>query len=388
MSAEATETTETTAPALPVRVFNLLLRPHLEWDRIAGEQATPRGLYFGYLLPLGLLAGVCGFVGVSVFGASAHGVSVRVPMFLAAIGAALNVVLTLLGVFVLGVIINRLAPLLRSTPDQIQAQKLAVYSATPLFIAGMFTIHPALAWLSLVWLYALVLLFMGLPRVMKTPEDREIGFFLGMVAISIVVFLAVGGLRNAAQQQIGNVANALTVQQEAPESSTTLARVSLPGGLSVDAAAFERGARAQDARGVWAADPERLQAQLPTLLPGGFALESREGAADAGLSQASGFYRNGDARMTITLAHMPSMAALAATAQASSAHANASYSRATTIDGRIFIEELGEGGASARYAVVGRGVTLSASGEGVTIDQARAAVETISIQRLENEFRS
>jgi hypothetical protein len=387
MSAEATETT---APALPVRVFNLLLRPHLEWDRIAGEQATPRGLYFGYLLPLALLAGVCGFVGVSVFGASAHGVSVRVPMFLGAIGAALNVVLTLLGVFVLGLIINRLAPLLRSTPDQIQAHKLAVYSATPLFIAGMFTIHPALAWLSLVWLYALVLLFMGLPRVMKTPEDREIGFFLGMVAISIVVFLAVGGLRNAAQQQIGNVANALIVQQEAPEASTmpTSARVSLPGGLSVDAAAFERVARAQDARGVLAADPERLQAQLPTLLPGGFALESREGEVGAGLSQASGLYRNGDARMTITLAHMPSMAALAATAQASSAHANASYSRATTIDGRIFIEELGEGGASARYAVVGRGVTLSASGEGVTIDQARAAVETISIQRLENEFRS
>ncbi len=382
MSAEAIETT---APATPVRVFNLLLRPATEWDRIAGEQAATRGLYFGYALPLALLAGVCGFIGVSVFGASAHGLSVRVPMFLGATGAALNVVLTLLGVFALGLIINRLAPLLRSTPDQIQAHKLAVYSATPLFIAGMFTIHPALAWLSLMWLYALVLVFMGLPRVMRTPEEREIGFFLAIVAIAIVVFLAAGGLRNAAQQQIGNFANALTVQSAAETPAATSARVSLPGGVSVEAAAFERVARAQDARGVLAADPERLQAQLPTLLPGGFALESRESDAAAGLSQARGLYRNGDARMTITLAHMPSMAALAATAQG--APTNASSARATTIDGRIFLEDVGDDGALAHYAVVGRGVLLSARGEGVTIDQARAAVETISIQRLENEFR-
>jgi hypothetical protein len=279
---------------------------------------------------------------------------------------------------------------LRSAPDQIQAHKLAVYSATPLFIAGIFTIHPALAWLSLVWLYALVLLFMGLPRVMKTPEEREIGFFLAMVALSMIVFLAVGGLRNAAQQQIGNLARALNTEQQTPEALAAPAagRVSLPGGVSVDAAAFERVARAQDARGVMAADPERLQAQLPSLLPGGFALESAESEAVAGLSQAQGRYRSGEARMIVTIAHLPSMATFAATAQDAPAQSAAAYARATSIDGRIFLEEAGEGDATALYAVVGRGVSLSARGEGITVDQARAAVETISVQRLENEFRS
>lgn len=382
MTAEATETV---APALPVRVFNLLLRPQSEWDRIAGEQATTRGLYIGYLLPLAILAAICGFIGVSVFGVSAPGV--RAPIFIGAIVAALNVVLTLLGVFATGLAINRLAPVLRSTPDQTQAHKLAVYSATPFFIAGLFAIHPAFAWLSLVWLYALVLLFLGLPRLMKTPEEREIGFFLAIAAAVMVVFLAVGGLRAAAQTALGNVASALN-STEAPETAARVTQhVGLPGGVSVEAGAFERVARAQDARGVLAVDPARLQLQLPSLLPGGFALETSSAEIGAGFSQASGIYRNGDASMVVTIVHMPSMATLATTIPAPAREGVAS-TRAITIDGRIFVEETGEDAASAKYAVIGRGVMLAADGAGgVTIDQVRAAIETISIQRLENEFR-
>jgi hypothetical protein len=42
-------------------------------------------------------------------------------------------------------------------------------------------------------------------------------------------------------------------------------------------------------------------------------------------------------------------------------------------------------GVNARYIVIGRGVAMIAEG-GVTRDQARAAIETIDLQRLEAEF--
>ena len=53
------------------------------------------------------------------------------------------------------------------------------------------------------------------------------------------------------------------------------------------------------------------------------------------------------------------------------------------VDGRFYAEEVRAG--TSRYVVIGRGVIMIAEG-GVTMDQARAAVETIGLQRLEALF--
>ena len=59
------------------------------------------------------------------------------------------------------------------------------------------------------------------------------------------------------------------------------------------------------------------------------------------------------------------------------------YRRAQTLDGRFFAERVGAD--RSRYVVIGRGVAMIAEGA-VTIDQARAAVETIGVARLEAMF--
>jgi hypothetical protein len=59
------------------------------------------------------------------------------------------------------------------------------------------------------------------------------------------------------------------------------------------------------------------------------------------------------------------------------------YARSQSIDGRLFAEDVT--GQHARYVVIGRGVVMIAGG-GVTVDRARAAVETIDLQRLEAMF--
>jgi hypothetical protein len=112
-----------------------------------------------------------------------------------------------------------------------------------------------------------------------------------------------------------------------------------------------------------------------------------------GTAQAEGVYQNGDARITVTIVHMGAMGAVAAMAAGANVQENRQdadgFSRTQTVDGRIYTEEVSNSARSARYGVIGRGVSVTADGaNGVTLDQARAAVETIGVQRLERQFAS
>lgn len=184
------------------RVKNILLTPQAEWDKIAAEPADLNKLYLGYVLPLAALAAVCGFIGMSVLGVSGFGITYRVPLLAGLVGAVLQVGMGLAGVYIMAMITNALAPNFGSTPDPMQAHKLSAYGSTAGFLAGVFAIIPALAALGIVGLYSLVLIFIGLPRLMKTPEDKRIGYFATIVVVDIVVMVVIsvvlGAVRSAA----------------------------------------------------------------------------------------------------------------------------------------------------------------------------------------------
>ena len=46
-------------------------------------------------------------------------------------------------------------------------------------------------------LYGLVLLYIGLPIVMKVPKDRAMGYTAVVIIVSIVVFLIIGAILTA-----------------------------------------------------------------------------------------------------------------------------------------------------------------------------------------------
>lgn len=62
------------------------------------------------------------------------------------------------------------------------------------------------------------------------------------------------------------------------------------------------------------------------------------------------------------------------------------YRRIQSVDGRIYAEQVDSAASSASYSVIGRGVALRAEGTNLTLDQARSAVDTIGVQRLERQF--
>lgn len=175
------------------RVKGILLTPQKEWPVIEAESATPASLYTGYIMPLAAIPAVAGLIGFSVIGVNVLGTSFRVPFGSSITGAVVRYVATLVGVFVLALIIDALAPSFGGTKSQIQALKLAAYSSTASWIAGIFLILPSLSILAaLGGLYSLYLLFVGLPVMMKSPPDKSLAYTVVAILCGIVVWFVIG----------------------------------------------------------------------------------------------------------------------------------------------------------------------------------------------------
>ena len=171
------------------RVKRILLTPGTEWQVIDAEPATTRGLYTGYIMPLAAIGPIAQFIGFSLIGMRIPfgGGVYRTPIGSGITGAIVGYVLTLVGVYVLALIIDGLAPSFDGTKSQIQALKVAAYSATAGWLAGIFAIVPTLAILSILGFYSLYLLYLGLPVLMKAPKQKALGYTVVVIVAAIVL---------------------------------------------------------------------------------------------------------------------------------------------------------------------------------------------------------
>ena len=164
------------------RVKRLCLSPDPEWAVIAAEPATLGGLITGYALPLAALSAIGSLLGSLLWlGSFGFGFAVR--------AAVIGLVMSLVGVVVLSVVVDALAPTFGAAKNSTSAAKVAAYAPTPAWIGGVFQIIPYLgSVIALIGaLYALYLLYLGLMRVMKSPADKAVGYTVVVVIICIVV---------------------------------------------------------------------------------------------------------------------------------------------------------------------------------------------------------
>jgi hypothetical protein len=180
--------------ALIERAKNICLKPKTEWEVIASEESSRSSLLKGYAVPLAAIPSIAGFIGGSIVGRSLPYLgSYRVPIVSGLVMAVSTFVLALVGIFILSLIINGLAPSFGGEKNGTQALKVAVYSYTPAWIAGVLQILPMLGLLGLVaGLYGLYLLYLGLPRLMKCPQDKAVGYTAVVVICAIVLSVVVG----------------------------------------------------------------------------------------------------------------------------------------------------------------------------------------------------
>ena len=181
------------------RIQNICLKPKQEWDVIAGETTSTADLLKNYALPLAAIGAVAGFIGGSFVGVSILFVGTyRTPIGMGLAGAITLLVLAIVAVYVLSLIINALAPKFGGERSASQALKLAVYSFTPAWLAGVLRIVPLLGVLIFfAALYSIYVLYLGVPRLMKSPQDQAVAYTAVVVVCAMVlgfIVFAMAGL--------------------------------------------------------------------------------------------------------------------------------------------------------------------------------------------------
>ncbi len=177
------------------RAKNVLFSPASEWETIKSETTTTNELFTKYAVILAAIPAIAGLIGYSVFGISFGFGRITIGFGTALTWAILTYVLSLVSVYILGWIIDVLAPSFGSTKDLIASLKVAVFSYTAAWVGGIFHILPYLSFLAaLASIYSLVLLYMGLKRVKAVPDDKMIGYFVVIIVVAIVLYFIIGAI--------------------------------------------------------------------------------------------------------------------------------------------------------------------------------------------------
>lgn len=173
------------------RVKALLFSPKTEWESIKAEATDEMTIIKEYLVYLAAIPAVSSFIGYVLIGIMVplYGYY-RAPFFSGLIWAVLSIVLFIGGVYVAAMVINALAKNFDATPDMNAAFKLVAYSATPALLAGIFSIIPMLAPLSILGLYSIYLLYLGIPILMNCSKEKALPY----TVISIIVMIVISAI--------------------------------------------------------------------------------------------------------------------------------------------------------------------------------------------------
>ncbi|MBW8759961.1 MAG: YIP1 family protein [Burkholderiales bacterium] len=175
------------------RAKSILLQPAQTWPVIDAEPATVQSIYKDWLIIMTAIPAVCGFIGMSLVGVGAFGFGYRVPIVGGVVAMVFGYVLSLVAAYVMALIVDALAPSFGGTKNLVGALKVVAYGATAVYVAGVLKLLPMLGILGiLAACYSVYLMYLGLPAVMKCPQDKAAGYTAVVVIIYIVVAMIVG----------------------------------------------------------------------------------------------------------------------------------------------------------------------------------------------------
>ena len=219
--------------ALVNRVKNILLTPGTEWPVVEAEPSDVKQIYTNYLLILAAIPAVAGFIGMSVFGISMMGFTLRTPILSGLVSMVFTYLVSLGIIFGMSLVVDYLAPTFLGTSDPLKALKLVAYSATAAMVSGILMLLPALTPLAVIGgLYSLYLFYIGVPVLMKCPQEKQLPYTGVMIALGVVagiVFMILGNIFGPSGARLG----------AAPSSGGEIS-INTPGGkVSIDTAKLD-----------------------------------------------------------------------------------------------------------------------------------------------------
>lgn len=164
------------------RAKDIVLRPRTEWSAVDREPSEVSDLFVSYVGVLAAIPAICALI---------KRVLVGVPLVSALLIAITAYVVSCLTVYVMALIVDRLAPHFAGRRDFENALKLIAYSATPIWLSGVFLLIPGLGFLVLFGLLdAVYLLWLGIPALMRVPYHRALTC-LGALLLCLIVVVTV-----------------------------------------------------------------------------------------------------------------------------------------------------------------------------------------------------
>ena len=178
------------------RAISILKSPLTELNKVKGEQVSKDYLIKQYIAILAVIPAIAYIIGMGIVGINMGMFgSFKYPIESAVVGGILTYILTIVGVYVLSIVINALAPNFTSKQSEIQALKLAAYAYTPVILGGIFNIIPVLSIIALLFaLYGLYILYLGVPVLMETPNDKALTYTIVVIIALIVIYFVIGAI--------------------------------------------------------------------------------------------------------------------------------------------------------------------------------------------------
>lgn len=176
----------------------LLIRPGGAWRKIADEHMGLVRRLVTHTMLLALIPAIAWYFGVTdqgwVIGAGERQhmtPSTALPI------CTLFFIAMIVGTLFVGYMIHWMAQTYEGESSLTKGVTIVTYTATPFFIGGILGLYPLL-WLDilvgvLVGCYAVYLLYIGVPVVMKVSPERGFLFASAVIAVALVGFLAVMG---------------------------------------------------------------------------------------------------------------------------------------------------------------------------------------------------
>ena len=407
------------------RVQSILLRPRQTWPVIAAEPADVATIYSRYVVILAAIPAICAFIGWTLVGGGAFGVSYRLPIATGLVQMVVGYLLSLAIVYVLALIVNALAPTFGGTKDMVAALKVVAYGSTAGFVGGVFSLLPSLALLGLLAsLYSIYLIYTGLPVLMRCPPEKAGAYTVVVVVCTIVAMIVLGAVSSLfvhrgpmgfGASTVGAPAlpgTAGDVQIKTPDGATVTIN---PSGLADMAKRMEEASKRMDsaqksgdsaAAGKAMGDimgavtgagnaapiaPADLKAMLPESIGDmkrtGIEAQGGEAMGIAG-SAAKASYAAGERSVQLSLTDMGGLAGMATMAgwanMTMDKESDGKVEKVYKDGARTVHEEYRKDGSQGEMTVIlANGVVVSAEGSRVDMATLKAMVQGVDLAKLE-----
>jgi len=295
--------------------------------------------------------------------------------------------------------------------------KVAAYSYTPVWVVGILAIIPFLGLLTILALfYAAYLLYLGLPRLMKSAPDKSVGYTVIVIVVGIVaswIIALLGSLITApammGASMMGGGSAAVTYDKDSAMGKLDdYAKKMEEAGKRMEAAQKSGdpnkqmeaalGALGTALSGGKGAEPVQLDALKPFVpekfagLPRTGMRSDRSGVAGLMAAKVEGEYGdNSGKRVELEVvdtggaAGLMGLAAWAGAMSQSESESDARIERMRREGNRTVREEISKRGGTNTYSVIlADRFMVSAEGTGVDIGTLKSAVASLELSKIES----